>query len=59
MPRLRGNDQGRAYSADYPSSGRATFILDGGMRIWKKDTGGEPVERWPRNPASQGGQPLD
>ncbi len=45
-----------AYPADHPSLGRFTFIVSEAGHVWKKDTGGEPVTRWPANPRAEGWQ---
>ncbi len=47
-----------AYPETYPATGRMTFLLNENHEMWKKDTSGESVERWPRNPAAEGWQPL-
>lgn len=36
-----------AYPAEYGVSGRQTFIINEGATIYKCDTGGRPVLRWP------------
>ncbi len=36
-----------AYPADYPRSGRWTFVINEGNTIIKFDTGGKPMLRWP------------
>jgi len=39
-----------AYPADYPRSGRWTYIVNEGNTILKRDSGGKPILRFPRDP---------
>ncbi len=49
-----------AYPAGYGATGRFTFIAGEEGKIWKKDTQGRPVDRWPgKDPAEQGWAPLE
>lgn len=48
-----------AFPANYPSTGRLTFILSEGGTVYKKDTGGKAVEEFPFDPASEGWSKLD
>lgn len=44
-----------AWPANYGAGGRMTFILGENGKIWKKDTEGRPVDRWPgKDPAQEG-----
>ncbi len=44
-----------AVPAAYGATGRFTFILSQDGKIYKKDTFGKPIDRWPgKNPATQG-----
>jgi HEAT repeat protein len=36
-----------AYPETYGKDGTMTFIVERGMFVWRKDTGGRPVTRWP------------
>ncbi len=40
-----------AYPADYPRSGKWTFSINEGNTIFKVDTGGKPILRWPLDPS--------
>ena len=42
-----------AYPAEYGVTGRLTFVINEGNTMYKLDTGGEPVLRWPE-PQSSG-----
>lgn len=42
-----------AYPANYPSSGRWTYIVNEGNSIFKMDTDGKPMAAWPRDRAAE------
>ncbi len=49
-----------AWPAQYGPGGRFTFLLNETGKVWKKDTGGRPVDRWPgKDPAQEGWEPAD
>ncbi|MHC4608572.1 MAG: DUF2950 family protein, partial [Planctomycetota bacterium] len=48
-----------AYPADYPDSGRQTFIVNEEGTVWRKDTGGARVIQWPAKPAIEGWMTAD
>ncbi len=49
-----------AYPVPYKAAGRFTFILNEEGKIYKKDTGGAPVDRRPgKDPALEGWQPAE
>lgn len=49
-----------AYPAEYGASGRFTFIVNEEGRIFKKDTAGQAVQRWPgKDPLKEGWQAAD
>ncbi|HEX7900502.1 MAG TPA: DUF2950 family protein [Planctomycetota bacterium] len=49
-----------AWPAQYGAGGRLTFILGESGKVWKKDTQGRPVDRWPgKDPAEEGWEPAD
>lgn len=49
-----------AWPANYGPGGRLTFILGESGKIWKKDTQGRPVDRWPgKDPAQEGWESTD
>lgn len=49
-----------AYPETYGATGRFTFIVSDDGKIYKKDTFGQPVTRWPgKDPAAQGWMPTD
>jgi hypothetical protein len=49
-----------AWPAQYGAGGRLTFILGETGKVWKKDTQGRPVDRWPgKDPAQEGWEPAD
>jgi hypothetical protein len=49
-----------AWPAQYGPGGRHTFILGETGKVWKKDTQGRPVDRWPgKDPAQDGWEPAD
>ena len=43
-----------AYPAEYGDRGHFTFIISEENEMWKKDTGGKPVERYAKDPGSAG-----
>ena len=43
-----------AYPADYPRSGRKTFITSEGNEVWEQDTGGKPPAFFPYQPGQSG-----
>jgi hypothetical protein len=43
-----------AYPADYPKTGRLTFIISEQNTVWKKDTRGRRPEFYPADPPSRG-----
>jgi type II secretory pathway pseudopilin PulG len=47
-----------AYPAN-PTSGRRTFIVNEENRVWAGAWGGQPLSRWPSNPAAEGWTSLD
>ncbi len=48
-----------AYPAEYPKTGKHTFIICEGCTVFRKDTGGKPPEVFPEDPSKTGWQPLD
>jgi hypothetical protein len=49
-----------ATPAQYGATGRFTFITNETGEVWKKDTQGKPVAKWPgKDPAQDGWQPID
>jgi hypothetical protein len=49
-----------AWPAVPGASGRLTFIMNESGKLWKKDTQGQPVDRWPgKDPAKDGWMPGD
>ncbi|HXG62196.1 MAG TPA: DUF2950 family protein [Planctomycetota bacterium] len=49
-----------AWPAQYGQTGRLTFLMGEDGRIWKKDTGGQPVNRWPvPTPAQDGWEAVE
>lgn len=49
-----------AWPARYGQTGRLTFLMGEDGRIWKKDTGGQPVRGWPvPTPAQDGWEPVE
>jgi hypothetical protein len=48
-----------AYPADYPMTGRLTFLVTEENTIWKKDTMGEPVTVMPERMTDEGWGKLD
>ena len=48
-----------AYPAEYGKTGKSTFILNEWNTVWKKDTGGKPVDLFPADPAKSGWSKLD
>lgn len=49
-----------AWPARYGPGGRFTYILGESGKIWKMDTEGRPVDRWPgKDPAEAGWEPAD
>ena len=44
-----------AWPAGYGATGRFTFVMNESGKIWKKDTTGQPVDKWPgKDPAAEG-----
>ncbi|MHC4606971.1 MAG: DUF2950 family protein [Planctomycetota bacterium] len=43
-----------AYPADYPKSGKLTFIINEYNTVFMKDTGGKPPEAFPEDPQKAG-----
>ena len=43
-----------AYPADYPKSGKLTFIISEENRIYARDTGGNPPKAYPEDPVKLG-----
>lgn len=43
-----------AYPAEYPQSGKLTFLVTEAGTVFSKDTGGKPVDTFPRDPATAG-----
>ncbi len=49
-----------AWPAQPGVSGRFTFITNETGKVWKKDTQGQPVDRWPgKDPAADGWAPAE
>lgn len=49
-----------AWPAQYGQTGRLTFLMGEDGRIWKKDTAGQAVQRWPLpGPAQDGWEPVE
>ncbi|HLF95102.1 MAG TPA: DUF2950 family protein [Planctomycetota bacterium] len=48
-----------SYPAEYGKAGKSTFILNEDNTIWKKDTGGKPVDLFPADPKKAGWSKLD
>lgn len=49
-----------AYPAEYGLTGRFTFIISEQGQVFKKDTGGKAVDKWPgKDPSQEGWQPVD
>jgi hypothetical protein len=49
-----------AWPAQPGVSGRFTFITNESGKVWKKDTQGQPVDRWPgKDPAKDGWSPAE
>ena len=47
-----------AWPAVPGATGRVTFIVNEAGKVWKKDTQGQPVDRWPgKDPATEGWAP--
>lgn len=47
-----------AYPANYPSSGRFTFIINESGNVYQKDTYGEIPDKFPSDPYSEGWYPI-
>jgi len=43
-----------AYPSEPGKTGKLTFMLNEEYTMWKKDTGGKPVDVWPADPAKDG-----
>ena len=48
-----------AYPANYGSGPTLTFILNQDRVIWKKDTGGKRILKWPTDPQQEGWKRMD
>jgi hypothetical protein len=48
-----------AFPDRHGRDGWQTFIVNEEGPMWKKDTGGKPVDRWPANPPGEGWSKLD
>lgn len=48
-----------AFCAFPEKPGRVTFIVNEDNTVWKKDTQGKPVTRWPKDPPAEGWSKLD
>ncbi len=48
-----------AYPAEYGRTGRATFIVSESGTVYRSDTRGNPVLRWPADPAREGWAKAD
>ena len=48
-----------AWPAEFGITGRLTFVISQENTVWKKDTGGKPVEVVPAEPARSGWTKLD
>jgi hypothetical protein len=48
-----------AYPAEYGKAGKLTFIVSEGGTLFKKDTGGKPVDRFPLDPVKEGWSKVD
>jgi len=49
-----------AYPAAYGTSGRFTFLMGENGKVWKKDTTGQPVTKWPgKDPAKDDWTPAE
>jgi len=48
-----------AYPERYPARGRQTYLVNEEGCVYRKDTGGKPVTRWPADPRAEGWQSLD
>lgn len=46
-----------AYPADYGRTGKWTFVVNHAKKIYRVDTGGEPIRRWEPDPETW--KPLD
>jgi hypothetical protein len=46
-----------AYPADYPRSGKWTFVINESKTLYRVDTRGEPIQAWAPDPATW--KPLD
>lgn len=47
-----------AYPAEHGKTGTQTFFIDENNTVWRKDTGGKPLEVVPANPAKDGWRKL-
>lgn len=48
-----------AYPAEHGKTGRLTFAIDESNTVWKRDTGGRPVDVFPADPSKAGWTRLD
>jgi len=48
-----------AYPAEHGKTGRLSFIINEMNTVWKKDTGGKPVDVFPADPGRSGWTRLD
>lgn len=48
-----------AYPADYPTSGKRTFIINQENRVYARDTGGKPPEAYREDPLKAGWKLID
>jgi hypothetical protein len=48
-----------AYPAQYPASGKMTFVVTEDNTVYRKDTNGKRVEQWSNNPQKDGWARLD
>jgi hypothetical protein len=48
-----------SYPAEYGTAGKFTFLITEENTVWRKDTGGKPVEVTPEDPRAQGWSRLD